>query len=348
MKAINSILIPQFLDALARETAVLAPVKNGGDVYFRPWQPGAEIQWEQNSLLPPKNALFPQTEVLYKYELQGQDGEIHEENPGAEPQIIFGLRNCDLQSINLLDKTFLSGDYVDPFYQARRKNTVLIVFNCHQPQLTCFCTSLGVDPQGGEGADLVLYELEREPAVKSVMLYETGRELGMEAKTGKGEEILKKYRDFFSDFGKKPRPFTSCTLHFKTEGLAEKLRKMFEHPIWADISRRCLACGVCTYICPTCHCFDIQGKNAGDQGYKYRCWDSCMFSDYTLMAGGHDPRPTKRERFRNRFLHKLAYFMERYGEFLCTGCGRCLAKCPANIDISYVVKKVKEAEINAR
>lgn len=346
MKAINSILIPQFLDALARETTVLAPLKNGGDVYFRPWQPGAEIHWRQNSLLSPKDALFPQTETLYQYELQGTAYEIIQHSPTATPQVIFGLRNCDLHSIKLLDKVFLAGSYVDPAYAARRKNTILIALNCHQSQMNCFCTSLGVDPQGGEGADLVLFELKRETAAGSATFYEAGRELGVEAKTAGGEEILKKYSEYFGDSTQGPQPFSGCKINFRMEEVAGKLRGMFEHPVWSRISRRCLACGICTHLCPTCHCFDIQGKQAGEQGHKYRCWDSCMFSDYTLMAGGHDPRPAKLERFRNRFLHKLSYFAERYGAYLCTGCGRCLAKCPVNIDISYVVKKIREADAN--
>jgi len=344
MKTINSMLIPQFLDALAREAVVLAPLKNGGDVYFLPWQSGAELQWQQHSLLSPKHALFPQTEMLYKYKLHGLGFEYIQDEAAAAPQVLFGLRNCDLHSIKLLDQVFLNGSYLDPGYAAKRKHTTLIVLNCHQSRMHCFCTSLGVDPQGGEGADLVLFELIREAAAGSTACCAAGRELGVEAKSARGEEILHKYGEYFRDSMRKPQPFSGCTINFRMEELAGKLQGMFEHPIWSDISRRCLACGLCTHLCPTCHCYDLQGNQAGEQGHRYRCWDSCMFSDYTLMAGGHDPRPTKRERFRNRFLHKLSYFPERYGEYLCSGCGRCLAKCPVNIDISYVVKKIREAD----
>jgi ferredoxin len=345
MKAINSTRIPELLDALANKSTVFAPMQYGKDVYFRPWHPGAKVQWQQNSLLSPKDLLFPQTEMIYQYARQADTYEIIPDEPAAAPQLIFGLRNCDLHSIRLLDKVFLSGSYPDPAYEARRKNTTLIVLNCHQPQLHCFCTSLGVDPQGGAGADLVLFALTAEPAAVTDA---PGIELGVEAKSERGQAILEKYPAFFTDTMQQPLPFSGCKTDFQMEDLSAKLPGIFVHPIWSDISRRCLACGVCTHLCPTCHCFDLQGEQAGEQGHRYRCWDSCMFSDYTLMAGGHDPRPTKLERFRNRFLHKLAYFPERYGEYLCSGCGRCLAKCPVNIDISYVVKKLKEAAADVR
>lgn len=342
MKAIKSLLIPQFIDALAGEMEILAPVKSGNHVYFRPWHSGMDLEWSQNSFLPPKDFFSPQMDILYKYIVKGHEGDIQEEMHSEKPRAIIGIRNCDLKGIQLMDKVFLSGGFEDPAYRARRNNTVLIALNCTKPGLTCFCTSLGIDAQGGEGADVVLSELQREGVEKDESFYGPGPDFGIEAKTSKGEQILNKLQDFFNDTLKKAVPFQECTINFKTEGIAPKIYNMFEHPLWSEISKRCLGCGICTFICPTCHCFDLQGKNRGEEGLKFRCWDSCMFSDYTLMAGGHDPRPTKMERFRNRFLHKLWYYQERHGEFLCTGCGRCLAKCPVHLDISYVVGKVKE------
>ncbi|MCX5780977.1 MAG: 4Fe-4S dicluster domain-containing protein, partial [Firmicutes bacterium] len=105
---------------------------------------------------------------------------------------------------------------------------------------------------------------------------------------------------------------------------------------------------ICTYSCPTCYCFDIQVKNWGEEGYRFRCYDSCMYKEYSLMAGGHNPREASVERFRNRFLHKLQFFNERYGTPLCTGCGRCIVVCPAGISIVSIINEIKEAELGAK
>ena len=129
-----------------------------------------------------------------------------------------------------------------------------------------------------------------------------------------------------------------------TQDLSTKLKGMFEHPIWDEVSKPCMGCGTCTYVCPTCYCFDIGSDNHGAEGTKFRCWDSCMFSDYARMAGGHDPRPSKKERVRNRYMHKLSYFNERYGTTLCVGCGRCVSKCPSGMDITDFINKVQEVQ----
>ena len=120
---------------------------------------------------------------------------------------------------------------------------------------------------------------------------------------------------------------------------------MFDNPIWEEVTRPCIGCATCTYVCPTCYCFDINSENRGNEGVSFRCWDSCMFTDYTLMAGGHNPRPTKKERLRNRYMHKLSYFVDRHGTSLCVGCGRCILKCPAHLDIAEFIDKAAEVTV---
>jgi ferredoxin len=127
-------------------------------------------------------------------------------------------------------------------------------------------------------------------------------------------------------------------------GVAEKLSAMFEHPLWDELHLPCLGCGTCTFACPTCYCFEMGPELRGTMGTEMRYWDSCMFSEYTRMAGGHNPRPTLKERLRNRYLHKLSFFAERYGQGLCVGCGRCIEKCPVGLDISKVIEMIGEAE----
>lgn len=166
----------------------------------------------------------------------------------------------------------------------------------------------------------------------------------MEALTEKGQKLLQTIESVVDQTQEAPLRNTSCTLTIhKDENLDKKLASMFEHPIWDRVSQGCIGCGTCTFVCPTCYCFDIDHENYGTEGCKYRCWDSCMFSDYTRMAGGANPRPTRKERLRNRYMHKLSYFNERYGETLCVGCGRCIASCPAHLDISEFIEKATEA-----
>ena len=125
------------------------------------------------------------------------------------------------------------------------------------------------------------------------------------------------------------------------EDITEKLRGMFEHPLWEDIHQRCLGCGVCTYLCPTCYCFDIQDIPSGHgQGTRIRSWDSCMFSSFTLQASGHNPRSSLKQRLRQRIMHKFNYFVENYGVLGCVGCGRCIKNCPAGIDIREIIQHI--------
>jgi ferredoxin len=140
---------------------------------------------------------------------------------------------------------------------------------------------------------------------------------------------------------------TQCTLKVDMTGIKEKLDSMFEHPLWDDISKKCITCGTCTYVCPTCHCFDISQDNRMQEGERFRCWDSCMFSAYTEMAGNHNPRAEKMPRVRQRFMHKLCFFEERYGKSLCVGCGRCVEKCPVALDITVLIDQIGAADLGA-
>ncbi len=333
MKAIAKSKVTQLLDSLAGKARVMAPAKADDVTKFVPWGQGVELVLDQNTLLPPKDILFPQMEKMYKYHVQGASAEVIPVAEAPERQILFAIRPCDVKSIVCMDHVFLTKTFVDDFYQARRDNTIIVALGCSkQLQKTCFCTSVGIDPALAAAADIMMWDL--------------GDEIAYEAKTEKGKGIVSAFDNLASETSKKPAVPAEFDLKVNAEGITEKLQQMFDHPMWADISRKCLGCGACTYLCPTCHCFDINAETHGEQGIKFRCWDSCMFPEYTLMAGGHNPRPSRKERVRNRFLHKLRYFQERYGELLCVGCGRCLAKCPVNLDITRVIKMAKEAEVN--
>jgi len=328
LKTIAKSRINEALAILAKESKLLVPMKVNGISKYAPWGSEGTIQFEEvNTLLPPKDTLFPHTEKMYSYKIANQ--EITELNihDDSAPQILFGVRPCDMQSIKCMDDVFLTKSYVDDFYKNKREKLITICIGCTKTAPTCFCDSMGVDPSRHEAADVQMYDL--------------GDSYGIEAQTEAGQTVVNKLQELMEDQAGDPTA-VSCTLKVDASGIPAKLSTMFEHPIWNAISRKCIGCGTCTYLCPTCYCFDMETTNNGNEGYRFRCWDSCMFSEYSRMAGGHNPRPSKNERIRNRFLHKLEFFNERYGKNLCVGCGRCIAKCPVNVDITLFIDKLKE------
>lgn len=333
MKVLEKAKLNAAFDRLANEALLLLPVQKGDVSAFLPWSEFKEgrdrLALESlNVEKPPKDAVFPQTERMYKFKTEGQEVVVEEVYEVKEKRIVFGIRPCDFRGIECLDQVFFTKGYVDSFYQARRENTVFIANACYAPGPNCFCQDMGVDPL---------------KANADVLIHEAGEAYAWEALTSKGEEISKILGDLLVEKDvqlPQAKPFTRRADY---EGLTEKLKGMFEDPIWERLSDPCQNCGICTYSCPTCYCFDIQVKTFGEEGYRFRCWDSCMYREYTLMAGGHNPREASMERFRNRFLHKLEFFQERYGQPLCIGCGRCLIACPAGISIVKIMEELKEA-----
>lgn len=328
MKTIAKNKLPELFNLIGKDTNLYVPAEVEGIQRFAPWEEGLSLYFSGNTLMPPKDILFPQTEKMYRFKAKGKTVEIEELSSVIKPIVIFGARSCDIQSIECLDKVFLTKGYEDDFYKEKRERTLLISLGCNSPADTCFCSSMGLDPVSAPGADIQGYDL--------------GEKIGLVAKTPAGEEFMSKYSQLFTDEDATiPNSATFITTA-DMAGVTEKLSGMFESPIWEEISKKCIGCNACAYLCPTCHCFDMSRTVKGEQGTKFRTWDSCMCSEYTMMAGGHQPRAGNKERVRNRFLHKLLYFPQRYEQLLCTGCGRCIAKCPVGMDITSIISKVKE------
>jgi len=321
--------IKNLLNALAKEYKVFVPAKVGDESKFVPYDDNVELYWDRNVLLSVKDKFFPHTEPMYKFKTKRKTVEIEPLASKDEPVLLFGVRSCDLQALNCLDQVFLTKGFVDEFYRTKRDQATIVALGCNEAEDTCFCTAMGVDPQKGNGAD--------------IQAYRTQGKFGMEALTEKGQKIIDILKSYLKEENLQVPETQGFQLQPDMDGVAEKLKGMFDAELWAEVAPTCLNCGACTYICPTCHCFDISQDVRGEEGFKYRCWDSCMFEEYTLMAGGHNPRPSKKERVRNRFMHKLCYFPERYNMLLCTGCGRCLNVCPVNLHITSIIGKVKEA-----
>lgn len=253
------------------------------------------------------------------------------------PRIVLGMRACDVQALSALDPVF-NGARPDPQYRWYRENTLIISLACERARATCFCNAFGIDPVAPGGADLVLIRHRGDYIVEEC--------------SGKGREFMEQYKDLFGTADIDPegvkeerrsRLEGQFAHHLSPSRAKETMDKYFELPYWEEISRKCLGCGICTYICPTCHCFDIFDFAPEETaGSRYRCWDSCMYGDFTKMAGGHNPRPGKKERVRNRFMHKIKYHLDRYGVDGCVGCGRCIIKCPVNMDITSIITGLGE------
>ena len=292
---------------------------------------------ELNTVRSAKDFFFPQVENIARFKMQGKKIEILENKDENEPFAVFGVRACDARSFELLDRVFLS-DPADPYYKNRREKGIVITTACNEPEESCFCTAFGIDPAEPKG-DISTW-------VADGFVY-------WQSNTEKGEELTLKLADIFEECDStsidkiksnintiaEKLPLASLNLSY-WKNKSEK--EIFANEKWGEIYKGCLGCGTCTFVCPTCQCYDVKDFDCGTAVQKFRCWDSCMYSDFTLMAHGN-PRKTQKERFRQRFMHKLKYFpANNGGEFSCVGCGRCVRSCPQSLNIVKVIRSVHD------
>jgi ferredoxin len=280
-----------------------------------------------NTMMPPKDLLFPQTQKMYRYGFDAEGNAFIDAIHDADEVVIFGLRSCDAASIECMDDVFLTKGYSDELYGARRELLTTVAIGCAETAETCFCDSMGLDPNTASTADIQLN------------MTADGDSYVVVAQTEKGVAAIKAWAAFTEE-GDAETVEASCTLKVNNVGIKEKLDHLFDHPLWDEVAKKCLTCGTCTFVCPTCHCFDINQENRMREGERFRCWDSCMFTAYTEMAGHHNPRADKVSRVRQRFMHKLCFFEDRYGKSLCVGCGRCVEKCPVALDITCLIDEI--------
>jgi len=315
---------------------VFAPQKDGDKKLLSQVKAFKEVDLSilktQSSL---KELLFPRFEILFDYKWNKKEITIKEDNV-VKPQVVLGIRACDIRGLKVLDNLFSWENIKDNLYLERRQKTVLITQSCLKPDSFCFCQSFSISPVGGEGGeDINFTELSDCYLFRSFSYA--------------GEKLLKELIEEFSfslpaDKDKKAfeelKEKTTTSKIANIEELAIKIKRNFYHNLWKDISWSCLNCGICTYTCPTCHCFDIVDESNDREGRRIRCWDSCMFSHFTAMASGCNPRETKESRFRQRLAHKFSYFPENLGIVACTGCGRCIELCPAGINLQKILTKL--------
>jgi len=330
-KFIEKSKLPVLIAELAKEYEVFAPVKEKGMVSFERISSGNEAYLNfRNTKKPLKEVFFPQTETLFTYRTGKKDVEVVGSPAVKGKRVVLGVRPCDARSFVLLDKFFSSGDQQDVYYLEKRKNTTIAGLACNHPLSTCFCTSLGGSPFGKEGMDLLLQDINDKYLIETV--------------TEKGEELIKKF-PWLKDAekadierAKKLSEDAENAVKSKVsvKDVSEKLDRMFDDPFWDQIYQKCLGCGICTFLCPTCCCFDILDEET-EEGKRVRIWDSCQFQCFTLQGSGYNPRPSGKERMRQRVMHKFNHFVKNYGESFCVGCGRCVQECPVNLDIREVI-----------
>ena len=328
--------INDFIKTLLKKHRVVAPVEKNGITTFKQVKKPDEIKLDfTNSKIAPKSIFFPQTETLFKF---SNDKNIKLESPkNFEETVFFGIRPCDAKSLYILKNVF-SGEYEDSLFLQKIKNTIFIGMACVNPPINCFCTSVDGSPSATTGLDLLLTDI--------------GDKYFVEIITKKGEDLLKNFKDFKpvtkNDEEKKTtiakNAENKIKRHMKTQNIEKILDQIFKNKFWEDIAKRCLGCGICTYLCPTCHCFDIQDEKKGKHGARIRVWDSCMYPEYTKQASGYNPRPSQRNRLRNRVYHKFNYFPKNSQVFGCVGCGRCITECPVNIDIIEIINDAWQVE----
>ena len=322
---------------IAESQELYLPVRTAEQVNFGVWSEDAEVDLDTlKSVKSPKDAFFQQSENLYTCIKEGKKIQIEPEALKEQKFVVFGMKACDVQGVQVLDKVFLA-DPLDTFYAARRDHGTIVAMACHEPEESCFCKVFGIDC-AELAADVATWMVEGNLYWKS--LTEKGEALTkdvenlLESADDADEKKVEDEKAAIRSIVEK-LPYSNLSLEgWNGDALSEK----FDSPLWEELYKPCLACGTCTFVCPTCQCYDIKDYNTGHGVKRYRCWDSCMYSDFTMMAHGNN-RTSQMQRYRQRFMHKLVYFpANNDGMYSCVGCGRCVEKCPASLNIVKVIK----------
>ncbi len=288
-----------------------------------------------------KQFLLPARIRLWRARRSDEGFEVEEEPLEETPLALIGVRACELHGIAIQDRVFLGGGYADRDYAERRKDAFVVAVNCFEPAGTCFCTSMGTGPKVEAGYDLALTEI-----------LDCAHRLLVEVGSDRGAEVLAELPRRAAEPGDLEAAGAAV------EGAAERmgrtldvtdirdlLARNLEHERWDDVAARCLTCGNCTLVCPTCFCLTVEDHTdlTGDHSERTRLWDSCFTLDHSYIHGG-SIRPSGRSRYRQWLTHKFGTWHDQFGSSGCVGCGRCIAWCPVGIDVTEELTAIRASE----
>jgi len=315
---------------MVERNLIYIPVVNEGKAHFRRFRPGEPSEWALEKIRP----VEPLKQFFMKFkEVVARPGASFDKSSSS--QVIIGAKACDLRAIDVYDKVFSEGEFSDPFYRERREKTILISADCPEPEETCFCTLVGIQPYPMNGFDLNL------STVSKGYLVEVGSE--------KGIDLIKSMPTLFQpasseDLKERDEKRASATRTLKginsrelDPQLPKKISDQTDLKFWSREATNCVECCACLHICPTCYCFLLYDQPHDGESERVRVWDACYYAAYARVGGGANPRPEFVQRFRNRFLCKYSYFYHYQGFLACSGCGRCISGCTAKIDIREVL-----------
>ncbi len=335
--------IDSLFELIGSKQPLYLPVdNNSGKADFQKWEKGTKLSETLKTTRSAKDFFFPKTEHMVSYELNGKEVKVVDPRKEVEDFVIFGVRACDARGFEAIDGVYLNMTPVDSYYKNRRDHGTVIVLACNEPAKTCFCPTFGIDAsQSTPSGDVSCWLADGK--------------YYFQANTDKGKKFVEDAKSVLADAADaaveaakkdikakvEAQPFAKMDLS-KFQG--KDMLKIFNSKVWDKVAEPCVGCGTCTYVCPTCMCFDVRDFDTGNGVRQIRCWDPCMHNDFTQMAA-ENPRHTQKERSRQRFMHKLMYYPMAHNDmFACTGCGRCIENCPVNMNIVKVIKAVNESD----
>jgi ferredoxin len=337
METVFTSNLTNFLDAVAHDMDLYVPKKTSDHYVFDKYKVGSSADVVFNDVRtcePVKEFLFPVRESAAVYPDPVGSQQI---NPFA----VFGLKECDLHSIEILDKVFIEDDFVDPLYTSRREKMFIIASDCNEPAETCFCNIFSGQGHANAGFDLNVSR------IKDGFIINTASQ--------KGKDFLSKHSVLFADTttsaieernqnrGRTKEQLEQNNADLKFESsIKEIIEDIEDSEVFDKTAETCIECQACTRVCPTCHCFYLYDTSQKEYFTKMKMWDSCMRTAYAAVAGGENPRKVLGDRMHHRMLHKFVYFLERYGLDMCVGCGRCVDADAGGMDIRNLFKQLDE------
>ena len=329
------------LEKSRKSYTLIGPVKEGNNSSkFRELAAGEEPDLSiTTTTLSPKSVVFPQSEVMFEYTTDSASPDCNimkVPQKNYSPKAIVGIRPFDVAAMHIVKMNFDTPDYRDPYWCDAFEACTFIALAVNDPDPCDFSTSTGTGPFDSTGLDVLLVDTGQSYLAE--VLTEKGKSwlsaAGFEQEAG--ADAAEQIKTMRSEAEKK----VTCQVEFAQIKQKETL-DLYNEEYWQSISFACLNCGTCTYVCPTCWCFDIQDETAHKKGRRFKNWDSCMFANFTIHTSGHNPRGSKLHRVRQRFMHKLKYHQSKYDQgIMCVGCGRCVTSCPVNIDIRDVCRQM--------